>query len=375
MELLRGEDLRSLLRGLGKLSVAEAVRIVRQAARGVAAAHRAGIIHRDLKPENLFLARREGDEERCKVLDFGVAKTETSELTQTGTVLGTIKYMAPEQLEDSASVGPATDVYALGVILYECLTGDAPFAGNSAQETMLKILTAPLRSVRERRPDVPAELAAVVDRALARPLAQRYQSSEELSLALEPFAALPEHPALRDVGDLATADLSSADAAPLPSFRPVVRTPSTMQSPASTLAIGRRRTLLAGGSLALLLALVGAWWMQREPEVTRVEPLRSEQAKSPASTAQAPGTALTRPSDLPSALPVSVPAESDKALAAHGEPDPAPEVRAPAHRERPRPARPAAKSSAAGAPHKNESNAGAGGLPNLRLDRDNPYGQ
>jgi serine/threonine-protein kinase len=384
MELLRGEDLRSLLREQPRLSVARAVQLVREASRGVAAAHRAGVIHRDLKPENLFLVRREGEEERCKVLDFGVAKTETSELTQTGTVIGTIKYMAPEQLEDSASVGPVTDVYALGVILYECLTGDTPFSGNTAHETMLKILTGPVRSVRDRRVDVPEELAQVVARALSRRIEERYQTSSELEKALRPFANYVAAPsASPPPNEAATADLSADLVAALPSFRPVARTPSTTASPSALRTVrGRSRVVWLSAAAGLSIACGVLWWAaarDASPEAALVD----EQAGKPGS-AQEPkreaprapalrgvGPVMPPPAVVrsePAASPEQrAPASSANAPAAAAE-SPEKPVRGAAPSRRPRPAPAAARAPA-------KSEAPAGGLPSLRLDRDNPYGQ
>ncbi len=389
MELLRGEDLRSLLRAQQRLPVARAIQIVREASRGVAAAHRAGVIHRDLKPENLFLVRREGEEERCKVLDFGVAKTETSELTQTGTVIGTIKYMAPEQLEDSASVGPVTDVYALGVILYECLTGDTPFGGNTAQETMLKILTGPVRSVRDRRGDVPESLAEIITRALSRRAEDRYQSCSELDRALSAFAGFVPAPGTKPApNEAATADLSADLAPALPSFRPVARTPSTTTSPSALLTVRsrRKRTLWLAGAAAVSIAGGTLWW------------LRSDGAPEAALTNERPGSSASARSAEPEAppTPTRTAAGGDTAQAGSAASQPeqsAPKLDAPTA---PRPSgateavpgpgqvQPAEKPVRAAARPRTKlppsalpasPQAPAGGLPSLRLDRDNPYGQ
>ncbi|HEX2876809.1 MAG TPA: serine/threonine-protein kinase [Polyangiaceae bacterium] len=191
MERLVGSDLRALLTEYGQLPIRRAVACIEQACRGIAAAHRASVVHRDLKPENLFVVSREDGVEQCKVLDFGVAKLQTSEFTQQGAVIGTIKYMAPEQLTDSASVGPATDIYALGAILFECLTGAAPHDAASVQQTMFKILNQPVPSVRVERPDVPAALDALLQRAMARDPGERFRRVDDFARALRPFGAAP----------------------------------------------------------------------------------------------------------------------------------------------------------------------------------------
>lgn len=191
MERLVGSDLRALLTEYGQLPIRRAVACIEQACRGIAAAHRASVVHRDLKPENLFVVSREDGTEQCKVLDFGVAKLQTSEFTQQGAVIGTIKYMAPEQLTDSASVGPATDIYALGAILFECLTGAAPHDAASVQQTMFKILNQPVPSVRVERPGVPAALDALLQRAMARDPEERFRRVDDFARALRPFGAAP----------------------------------------------------------------------------------------------------------------------------------------------------------------------------------------
>jgi serine/threonine-protein kinase len=189
MERLIGTDLRGLLNEYGRLPIPRAVSCIQQACRGIAAAHRASVVHRDLKPENLFVVARDDGTEQCKVLDFGVAKLQTSEFTQQGAVIGTIKYMAPEQLTDSASVGPETDVYALGAILFECLTGEAPHDASNVQQTMFKILNHPPPSARDERPEVPSELDALLLRAMAPEPSARFRRAEDFARALLPFCS------------------------------------------------------------------------------------------------------------------------------------------------------------------------------------------
>jgi serine/threonine protein kinase len=203
MELLQGEDLRCLLRREHVLAPRRAAQIVIEACRGLSEVHEAGLVHRDLKPENLFIARRATGEDWCKVLDFGVVKMETTESTARGSIVGTVRYMAPEQLADVASVAPATDVYALGAILYECLCGEPLHGGDTVQEVMYQVMNVPAVGLATLRPELPPALVAVVERALEKPAQQRLQSvaalaellSEVLSLNSEGLAAfdtLPE---------------------------------------------------------------------------------------------------------------------------------------------------------------------------------------
>jgi serine/threonine protein kinase len=155
--------------------------------------HQAGLVHRDVKPANLFLTQRPGGEELCKVLDFGVAKLASSDASLPGTLLGTVRYMAPEQLANNAAIGPATDVYAVGAILYQCLTGSAPHRGETLEELMFEIMTRPAPDVRERRPEVPPELASLLERALRRDITERTESAAEFGRALQAFA-VPSQP-------------------------------------------------------------------------------------------------------------------------------------------------------------------------------------
>jgi serine/threonine protein kinase len=187
MELLEGEDLGALLRK-GRIPYTDAVRYVRQACAGLAAAHAAGIVHRDLKPPNLFITTAQ----ILKVLDFGIAKQlaatpePDAQLTQLGHVPGSPLYMAPEQIQGQP-VDARTDLWALGVILFELLTGNPPFSGETLFELQQRITSAPVPSLRGSVPELPEGLEAVVLRCLERGRDRRIASAVELSTALEPF--------------------------------------------------------------------------------------------------------------------------------------------------------------------------------------------
>ncbi len=184
MELLTGRDLRSLLRE-GPLPVDRAVAIAIEVLDALATVHGRGVIHRDLKSPNVFLAR-DGDRERVVLLDFGFAKAnDAQQLTQPGELLGSPLYMSPEQCRDPASVDARADLFSLGVILFEMLTGTWPYAGRSFRELTRQILRGEIqRRPAELRPDVPAWLDDVVARNLAFERNERHPSAEAMKTAL-----------------------------------------------------------------------------------------------------------------------------------------------------------------------------------------------
>jgi serine/threonine-protein kinase len=196
MELLEGETLASLLAREGALDVPRAAEIVAQAAEGIVAAHAAGIIHRDLKPENLFVTLRDG-EPFVKILDFGVSKflTESASSslgeTQIGAVIGTPLYMSPEQLAGEPNLDGRTDVYGLGVILYQCLTGTVPFDAPTMQALIVRVMRDAGSSVDSLRPAYPPGLVEVVRRTLEPRREDRMASARELVEALGPFRPVP----------------------------------------------------------------------------------------------------------------------------------------------------------------------------------------
>ncbi len=201
MEVLEGSDLRTLLKARGTLPIQEAVMYVLQACEAVAEAHAAGIIHRDLKPANLFLTTRPDGSPCIKVLDFGISKLlepgPGADMTKTLDVLGSIHYMAPEQLRSSRSVDARADIWSLGVILYRLLTGRLPFAGDTPVAYILS-LREPLHSPSAFRSDLPPALAAVVMRCLEKDPEKRMGSVKALMSDLVPYTlggALPAAPA------------------------------------------------------------------------------------------------------------------------------------------------------------------------------------
>ncbi|HET9770323.1 MAG TPA: protein kinase [Acidimicrobiia bacterium] len=180
MELVDGTTLARLLKAQGPVPVAKAIDVAAQVADALACAHTHGIVHRDVKPANILL-REDG---HVKVADFGIAKAGAGhDLTRTGVVMGTAKYLSPEQVSGNPA-DAGSDIYALGIVLYEMLCGAPPFVGDTELSTAVARLTAAPGSLRDRRPDIPRSLEAVVLRSLARDPAARYRSAEEMRSSL-----------------------------------------------------------------------------------------------------------------------------------------------------------------------------------------------
>ncbi len=347
MEFLEGEDLQSLLKREYALAPDRAARIMIQVLGALSAAHDSGVIHRDMKPGNVMLLRRTDDDGRTddfvKVCDFGLAKildglddASGAPLTKQGAIFGTPAYMSPEQARGETLDG-RTDVYACGVILYKILTGEAPFAADTAWGILMQHLNDPVPPMSRWVADLPPELVRITERALAKEREQRFQSAREMRAALKAF--------LRESGE--EGELS----APVQAMAPVQRSPSLTEQGSSP-PRGRSRTVpaetvvgspptaaearplvdgtIASGSVApaegrgqpwlwvvavvVLAGVFGAWAFMRGPkseaiEVPSASPVASASPVLP-STAPLASASPVAPSAspvAPSASPVASP--------------------------------------------------------------------
>jgi serine/threonine protein kinase len=190
MEYLEGEDLARCLRHRGPLPIDEVVDIALPIVAAVAAAHEEGIVHRDLKPQNIFLARMRDGSIHPKLLDFGISKAPAhSPINTSGVVLGSPSYFAPEQVSDPKAISAASDQYALGVILYECVTGRLPHEGTNLAAIFQAIVQGSYPSPRAFRADLPEGFERIITRAMSLAPADRYQDLAEMGRALLAFAS------------------------------------------------------------------------------------------------------------------------------------------------------------------------------------------
>ncbi len=240
MEFLSGKTLKQVIRDEGPLPLQRIVDITRQVGDALAAAHAQGVVHRDLKSDNIMLLDTTSVGDHAKVLDFGIAKINEPDgdfdggLTAPNLVIGTPQYMSPEQCSQDADIDSRSDIYSLGVILYEMLVGHVPFSGESATIVMMKHLQEPVPSVLEERNDVPPPIGRVVARAMAKVPSNRYQTVgeliEDLTIASGMIVPVPVPPAATTAANSAPA-VTSDDVDEVTVVRAREQTPSAEQYP------------------------------------------------------------------------------------------------------------------------------------------------
>jgi serine/threonine-protein kinase len=267
MEFLDGSDLADWLRQHGAMSVEQAVDFVLQACEALAEAHALGIVHRDLKPANLFCVTKADGQLSIKVLDFGISKITTPgapghDMTKTTALMGSPLYMSPEQMQLSKGVDARTDIWALGVILFELLTGQPPFTAAAVTELAIKVANEPAPGLRSFRFDAPEGLEPIIATCLAKDRAARFQTVGELAIALREFGSRRARASVEAIlGTLRKAGMSAPVLPPSGGFQVAARGSASAvagSAPNTSASWGQTASRTKSGRKALALIAVAA---------------------------------------------------------------------------------------------------------------------
>jgi eukaryotic-like serine/threonine-protein kinase len=325
MEYLRGSDLGDVLAQRGPLPVGEVMEYMLQVCDGLGEAHAAGIVHRDLKPANLFLCHESDGRPLVKILDFGISKIENGTqdfaLTSATAVLGSPLYMSPEQLRASRSVDARSDVWSLGVVMYELLTGAVPFNASAITELAIRVASEPAPALVLTRRDVPEALAHAIHRCLEKKPEARFASTYELAVAIEPFAKLTStgSRSARIVGNPNAGKMHQSGSNPLGSsaaqaWGQTQEAPMFVAEAVATKAKGSggaAKWLLA---LPLLAALSAFGVVAKRRFASNTEPMPSSRVELPPMSEPPASVRATPVETVPTALP------SDRVLLPQGAP-------------------------------------------------------
>ena len=352
MEFLHGTDLQALIER-EPLPIEEAVEYLLQACEAVAEAHALGMVHRDIKPSNLFLTRRRDRRPLVKVLDFGISKIPLDEgelgpvVTATNAVIGSPRYMAPEQIRSAKSVDARADIWSLGIVLHELVTGQHPFPAETPWDTMALILSQPPVPARQQRADVPEALEAIVLRCLSKERSERFADVASFTAALSEFGSVRarisaetaratlEQPVEARTQTLAPQAVELAAEHTAPTLNPPSGSTVTDELWGRPKPRTRRRPLLIAGATALALGSVAALWLALR---TSDDPAQHELAAPTQSVLPPPASLAARPQSKPelrppeaspsvAPVPASAPASvTSTAPAPAPSPEPAPQV-------------------------------------------------
>ena len=318
MEFLLGADLSHVMAERGLLPVSEGVSFVMQACEAIAEAHSLGIVHRDLKPQNLFVTRKVDGRPLIKVLDFGISKSTDTQtglsLTRTSSIMGSPLYMSPEQMRSSKNVDQRSDIWALGVVLYEVITGRVPFEAESVPELCLKVVQDQPDAPKALRAEIQEGLSTVILRCLEKEPARRFQNVAELAEALEPYA----QEGSRGSAERVAMTLQVPSRPPMVSIpasgesarNPKVGTGGTAWGATQAIPAARKRNLAlaaVGAVVVLGLGAVGIAKLASGGEASAANVSSSTpQPTPPIPAATAPTTTITTPSATAPAITASV---------------------------------------------------------------------